>query len=40
MALDEVGPSIARGNHDEKGSCADLAQAAKRNIKEIKINSA
>ena len=27
MALEGVGPSIARGNQEEKGNCADLAAA-------------
>ena len=37
MALDGVGPSIARGNQEEKGNCADLAQAASNIINEINI---
>ncbi len=39
MALEEVGPSIALGSHDENGSCADLTTAAINNITAIKIKS-
>ncbi len=27
MALEGVGPSMALGSHDEKGNCADFADA-------------
>ena len=37
MADEEVGPSIARGNHVVKGNCADFIVAAKMNIQTIKI---
>jgi hypothetical protein len=37
MALDGVGPSIALGSQEEKGSCADLAAAEIRIISEIKM---
>ena len=36
MALEGVGPSMALGNQEENGSCADLAAAAIRIKMEIK----
>ena len=35
MALEGVGPSIARGNQEQKGNCADLAAAEIKIITEI-----